>query len=60
MPIVATDCEGNLKTFTLLNVRCIPSLTDSLLSVSQLWTELGADCLFSEGHISLPIDANGQ
>jgi transposase InsO family protein len=58
MPIVATDSEGKQQKITLLNVRCVPSLNDSLLSVSQLWTELGADCRFAESQIVLTAGAD--
>eukprot|EP00965_Chrysotila_dentata_P134245 4439456-Pleurochrysis_carterae.AAC.1 len=36
LPLTVRDSHNNLRTYTLTDVRCVPSMRDSLLSVGQL------------------------
>jgi hypothetical protein len=37
LPVSARDTNGGKYYFRIKNVRCLPSFTDTLLSVDQLW-----------------------
>eukprot|EP00965_Chrysotila_dentata_P094018 3107413-Pleurochrysis_carterae.AAC.1 len=47
MCVSALDDKGNRVELTLSGVRCVPTMSDSLLSVGQLWASAGIDCRFA-------------
>eukprot|EP00965_Chrysotila_dentata_P144586 4775759-Pleurochrysis_carterae.AAC.1 len=47
LPIVAVDKSGNDVSLTLKDVRCVPSFSDSLLSVNALWEASESECRFA-------------
>ena len=46
LPVIGRDEHGNEHSIVLKNVRCVPSFTDSLISVEQIYTELKAEARF--------------
>jgi hypothetical protein len=48
LPIAAQDEAGTAHHLTIHNVRCVPSISDSLLSILKLWDDEKFDCLFRE------------
>eukprot|EP00965_Chrysotila_dentata_P147042 4854331-Pleurochrysis_carterae.AAC.1 len=61
MYVSALDEKGNRIELTLTGVRCVPTMSDSLLSVGQLWASAGIDCRFAEACVmELAPDANGR
>ena len=50
MPIVAQDEDevGVAHHLTIRNVRCVSSISDSLLSILKLWDDERCDCLFRD------------
>ena len=47
LPLAARDRQGRLRRVTLRNVRCVPSFTDTLISVDQLWEDSGVEARFA-------------
>ena len=47
LPLAARDRHGKLQRVTLRNVRCVPSFTDTLISVDQLWEDSGVEARFA-------------
>ena len=47
MPLVARDRKGKLRNILLRNVRCVPTFTDTLISVDQLWEDSGVEARFA-------------
>eukprot|EP00965_Chrysotila_dentata_P177698 5869820-Pleurochrysis_carterae.AAC.1 len=61
LPLTVRDSRNRLLNYTLTGVRCVPSMRDSLLSVSQLWSTADIDCQFANIRaLQLPPDANGR
>jgi len=48
LPITAQDEAGAAHRLTIYNVRCVPSITDSLFSILKLWDDERFDCLFRD------------
>jgi hypothetical protein len=48
MPIVAKDEMGVSHRLTIRHVRCVPTISDSLLSILKLWDDEGSDCRFKD------------
>ena len=48
LPIAAQDEAGAAHRLTIHNVRCVPSISDSLLSILKLWDDEKFDCLFRD------------
>eukprot|EP00965_Chrysotila_dentata_P178343 5890047-Pleurochrysis_carterae.AAC.1 len=60
MCVTALDDKGTKVELTLTGVRCVPTMSDSLLSVGQLWASAGIDCRFAGTcAMELAPDANG-
>ena len=57
LPIVAKDRDGAQVNLTIRNVRCVPSFTDTLLSVEQFWTDSKVEVRFAD-HRSLYVPAD--
>eukprot|EP00965_Chrysotila_dentata_P093569 3091835-Pleurochrysis_carterae.AAC.1 len=61
LPLSAQDSQNRIVDFTLTDVRCVPSMRDSLLSVGQLWSTNNTDCHFANTRaLELPPDASGH
>eukprot|EP00965_Chrysotila_dentata_P103030 3401107-Pleurochrysis_carterae.AAC.1 len=48
MPITASDKAGNDVHLTLKNVGCVPTFSDSLISVNALWEASQSECRFAK------------
>ena len=48
LPLLVCARDKKVTRFTLRNVRCVPTFSDSLLSVRQLWLEDGLDTRFGD------------
>ena len=60
LPIVATDAEGKPHRLLIEGVRLIPSMTDTLLSVDQLWEGARSEARFANFRsIFLPPSESG-
>eukprot|EP00965_Chrysotila_dentata_P035372 1176877-Pleurochrysis_carterae.AAC.1 len=61
LPLSVRDSQNRIVEFTLTDVRCVPSMRDSLLSVGQLWSTNNTDCHFANVRaLELPPDASGH
>lgn len=47
LPVAARDRQGRLHMLLVRNVRCVPSFTDSLISVDRLFEDSGAVARFA-------------
>ena len=47
LPVAARDHRGRLHKLLIRNVRCVPSFTDTLISVDRLFEESGAEARFA-------------
>lgn len=47
MPLAARDRKGHMRRIILRNVRCVPSFTDTLISVDQLWEDSSVEARFA-------------
>eukprot|EP00965_Chrysotila_dentata_P190633 6174016-Pleurochrysis_carterae.AAC.1 len=47
-PLTALNDSGQDIAITVRDVRCAPSFSDSLLSVSALWESSGTECCFAD------------
>ena len=47
LPLVARDRKGHFRRILLRNVRCVPSFTDTLISVDQLWEDSNVEARFA-------------
>eukprot|EP00965_Chrysotila_dentata_P167446 5529608-Pleurochrysis_carterae.AAC.1 len=47
MPLTALDDTGRTLAVTLRDGRCVPTFSDSLLSVAALWEFSGTECRFA-------------
>ena len=47
LPALARDHNGVWRRILIRNVRCVPSFTDTLISVDQLWQDSSVDCVFN-------------
>ena len=60
LPVAAIDRHGKLQKILIKNVRCVPSFTESLISVDRLFEESGAEARFANHrHITAP-SKNGR
>ena len=48
LPMIGKDDQGKLHKFLLTNVRVVPSFTDTLVSIEQLWSESRTDIRFCD------------
>ena len=48
LPIVAQDAAGVHRQLLLQNVRCVPTIPDSLISIDQLWDDMRVDTQFRD------------
>ena len=48
LPIVAKDEMGVSHRLTIRHVQCVPTISDSLLSILKLWDDEGSDCRFKD------------
>ena len=48
MPIAAQDAGGVWRQLLIRNVRCVPSIPDSLVSIDQLWDDSKTDVVFRD------------
>eukprot|EP00965_Chrysotila_dentata_P127276 4208942-Pleurochrysis_carterae.AAC.1 len=61
LPLTVRDSHNRLRDYTLTNVRCVPSMRDTLLSVGQLWSNESTDCHFGNVRaLELPPHADGS
>ena len=49
LPIVAIDSKGKRHRLVIKGVRCVPSFTETLISVDSLWEDFGTEVRFA-GH----------
>lgn len=57
LPFVCLDASGSPHRLLLRNVRCVPTFTDTLLSVDQLWEQSRIRVVFEgKNLIELPPD----
>ena len=47
LPALARDHNGTWRRIIIRNVRCVPTFTDTLLSVDQFWEDSNVDCVFN-------------
>ena len=47
LPLVVRDRKGKLRRVILRNVRCVPSFTETLVSVDQLWEDASIEARFA-------------
>jgi len=48
LPIYVRDSTGFWRHAIIRNVRCVPSFTDTLISVDQFWEESKVNCIFND------------
>ena len=48
LPIYVRDSTGFWRHAVIRNVRCVPSFTDTLISVDQFWEESKVNCIFND------------
>jgi hypothetical protein len=48
LPIQVKDGTGKSHRLLLRNIRCVPSFTETLISVDQLFTNSGAEARFGD------------
>ena len=48
LPAFARDSTGFWRRIIIRNVRCVPSFTDTLISVDQFWEESKVNCIFND------------
>ena len=48
LPICAQDADGTWRQLLIRNVRGVPTIPDSLLSVDQFWDESRTDVVFRD------------
>jgi len=46
LPLISLDEKGREHTVLLRDVRCVPSFTDTLISIEQLWSSSSIDVVF--------------
>eukprot|EP00965_Chrysotila_dentata_P122081 4035942-Pleurochrysis_carterae.AAC.1 len=46
MPVAVKDRSGTIVRVVFKNVRCVPTFSESLLSVTQLWDSSSTECRF--------------
>lgn len=56
LPLVAINHTGRECTVLLRDVRCVPSFTDTLLSIEQLWTTSRIDVVFRNRKCLVQVD----
>ena len=47
LPALVRDHSGAWRRVLVRNVRCVPTFTDTLLSVDQFWQDSEVDCVFN-------------
>ena len=47
LPALVRDHSGAWRRVLVRNVRCVPTFTDTLLSVEQFWQDSEVDCVFN-------------
>ena len=61
LPIVCKDKAVKMHKVLVVNVRCVPSFTETLLSVDQIYQALGTEVKFARyNHVHVPKDSQGQ
>ena len=61
LPIVCKDKAGKMHKVLVVNVSCVPSFTETLLSVDQIYQALGTEVKFARyNHVHVPKDSQGQ
>ena len=48
LPALVRDSSGIWRRIVLRDVRCVPSFTDTLISVDQFWEESKVNCVFND------------
>ena len=48
LPAFVRDSTGFWRRILIRNVRCVPSFTDTLISVDQFWEESKVNCVFND------------
>ena len=48
LPIIALDAAGVHRQLLVRDVRCVPSIQDTLVSIDQLWDDAKVDCVFRD------------
>ena len=46
LPLITKDERGKEHTVLLRDVRCVPTFTDTLVSIEQLWSSSNIDVIF--------------
>ena len=58
LPITATDKDGNKRNILIRNVRCVPSFTDTLISIDELFEQTGSEVRFAN-HRKIYVPTKG-
>ena len=48
LPALVRDSSGIWRRVIIRDVRCVPSFTDTLISVDQFWEESKVNCVFND------------
>ena len=55
LPVIARDHMGKLVRLIIRGVRCVPTFTETLLSVDQFYEKSGVEVRFAgHNHVHLP------
>ena len=60
LPLVALDRNGKEHTVLLRDVRCVPTFTETLISIEQLWSTSRIDVVFRDRNCLMQVDADGS
>ena len=59
LPALTRDHLGTWKRIIIRNVRCVPTFSDTLISVDQFWQDSKVDTLFNSTRC-LAVPASGE
>jgi len=60
LPLVSLDERGREHTVLLRDVRCVPSFTDTLISIEQLWSSSSIDVVFRNRRCLVQVDSDDK
>ena len=60
LPLVSLDEKGREHTVLLRDVRCVPSFTDTLISIEQLWSSSSIDVVFRNRRCLVQVDSSDK
>ena len=60
LPLVSLDEKGREHTVLLRDVRCVPSFTDTLISIEQLWSSSSIDVVFRNRRCLVQVDSDDK